>query len=76
MAKNSLRGSIILKWEEEGSPQWIRYDQLLIWATECDSDLESRGFNPSPTFRIHLYNRDYKDLSSYLKGDKFPFIIV
>ena len=65
MAKNSLRGSIIVKWKTDDSPQSVQYDQLLRWATESDSHFRSRGFNPAPAFRKHLYNQD-SELKPYL----------
>ena len=56
MAENSLRGSIIVKWEDDGSPELVQYDQVLRCATESDSHFRSRGLNPARAFRKHLYN--------------------
>jgi hypothetical protein len=75
MAENSLRGSIIVKWEDDGSPELVQYDQVLRWATESDSHFRSRGLNPARAFRKHLYNQD-SELKPYLLRMHFPFRIV
>ena len=76
MIQTNLRGCIIEKWKDDGSPKSVQYNQVLKWAIECDSDLESRGLNPAKEFRKHLKNRDDNYLKSYLQGDRFPFDIV
>ena len=70
--ETSLRGCIIGKWEDDDSPLSVQYDQVLQWATDCDSDFESRGLNPAPVLREHIKNRD-KGLRSYLRGNRFHF---
>jgi len=74
--ETSLRGCIIGKWEDDDSPLSVQYDQVLQWATDCDSDFESRGLNPAPVFRGHLKNRNDTAVSWYLHGNRFPFRIV
>jgi hypothetical protein len=75
MIETSLHGCIEAKWEADGSPKSVQYVQVLQWAIECDSDLESRGLNPAPEFRKHLKNRDNK-VKPYLLRDHLHFRIV
>jgi len=74
--RNSLRGGIIARWIESGSPAEVPYTDLLQWASECDEALRERALDPAPRFREFLQNGDHDALKNYLKGQRFQFGIL
>lgn len=77
--QNTLRGCIIRKWQNSGGSRLVEYVKVLAWAEACDKDLEKRGIEPAPKFRVTRKDKNGSNEQyqrTWLGGCRFPFRII
>ena len=73
MAKDSLRGRVIGRWEEEGRPQWD-YHETKVKCLEENDRLRREGRNPAPCFREAIERKDEGYIKRWVMGCHFPWL--
>ena len=71
--KNSLRGSVVLKWESSGKPVWD-VKKTLAACIHVDNKLEDKGLEPAPQFRKKTRLDDQKYMRTWVLGCHFPWL--
>ena len=73
MPRYSLRGEVIKRWKEAGSPQWD-YEKTEKTCLEVDNDFAEQGQNPAPSFREKVRIKDQSRIRQWVRGCCYPWL--
>ena len=73
MSTESLRGEVILRWEDAGQPRWSVARTLGV-AEQVDDAFERRELNPAPRFREARSAGDQIYLKTWIGGCRFVWL--
>ena len=71
--KNSLRGRVILRWEDEGKQKWDLEKTIKICIEE-DDKLGKEKLNPASQFRKAIKADDRPYIQRWVLGCHFPWL--
>ncbi len=70
---NTLRGSVIDKWNSSGRPNWD-IEATSAACIEVDKQFEHLGQNPAPKFREARLRNDEYYMRTYVFGCHYPWL--
>src|SRR5439155_26602032 len=73
VATNSIRGLVVVRWDEAGRPAWSRAQTIDV-AIAVDCELEERGLNPARRFRGLRLADDRFGMRGWIIGCRFPWL--
>jgi hypothetical protein len=71
--KDSIRGTVISKWQNAGRPIWDVHKTLKV-CVEADRNFETTGRSPAPKFHKAINTGDDKYLITWTFGCHFPWL--
>jgi len=71
--ENSLRGRVVLRWEEAGKQNWS-LEKTIDMCIEVEAELQKAGFNHTPKFSSKIKGNDQRYIRNWVQGCHFKWI--